>query len=275
MVGRCFGDRRASGSSPCLRCLYKAGTDALPSASRRDGEILDPQTGLAELRRDFPFCCVLWRQQPSEERADDLPFGLSDEVQRGAVDRRSLASELFAKALEHLKVVGSVEVVLRYLGMDPRERLLITPLGLSYGDRLHRPELTDRVLAGYWLDASVDHTAKGIDAPRPTVSARHLVREVPWRDYRAIYEEFDQVARFAELTPADRHMFWVEQCQAGFPSRAAAKALGHPVDTEPSREWPVPIHALLGDAYYVDTNVVVRPAVGEFLGDFFDEGAGR
>lgn len=39
----------------------------------------------------------------------------------------------------------------------------------------------------------------------------HLVREVTLRDYRAIYEEFDQVARFAELTPADRHMFWVEQ----------------------------------------------------------------
>lgn len=103
----------------------------------------------------------------------------------------------------------------------------------------------------------------------------HLVREVTWRDYRAIYEEFDQVARFAELTPADRHMFWVEQCQAGFPSRAAAKALGHPIDTEPWREWPVPIHAFLGDPYYVGTNVVVRPAVGEFLGDFFDEGAGR
>jgi FixJ family two-component response regulator len=60
------------------------------------------------------------------------------------------------------------------------------------------------------------------------VSARHLVREVTWRDYRAIYEEFDQVARFAELTPADRHMFWVEQCQAGLPSRAAAKALRVP-----------------------------------------------
>jgi hypothetical protein len=103
----------------------------------------------------------------------------------------------------------------------------------------------------------------------------HLVREVTSRDYRAIYEEFDQVARFAELTPADRHMFWVEQCQAGFPSLAAAKALGHPIDTEPWREWPVPIHAFLGDPYYVGTNVVVRPAVGEFLGDFFDEGAGR
>lgn len=83
------------------------------------------------------------------------------------------------------------------------------------------------------------------------------------------------MARFAELTPADRHMFWVEQCQAGFPSLAAAKALGHPIDTEPWREWPVPIHAFLGDPYYVGTNVVVRPAVGEFLGDFFDEGAGR
>ena len=107
----------------------------MPSACRRDSEILDPQTGLSELRRDFPFCCVLWRQQPSDERADDLTFSLSDEVQRGAVDRRSLASELFGEALEHLKVVGSeVEVVPRYLGMDPRERLLITPLGLSYGD---------------------------------------------------------------------------------------------------------------------------------------------
>ena len=131
MVGRCFGDRRARGSSPCLRRLYKAGTDALPSACRRDGEILDPQTRLPELRRDFPFCCVLWRQQPSNERADDFTFGLSDEVQRGAVDRRSLARELVGEALEHLKVGGSeVEVVARYLGMDPRERLVITPPGL-------------------------------------------------------------------------------------------------------------------------------------------------
>jgi hypothetical protein len=138
LVGRRFGDRRTSLASPCLGRFDKAGADALPAERRRDGEVLDPQTRRSQLWRDFPFRCGLWRQQPSDERADDLTFSHGDQVQRGALDRRSLGHERLREALEHLKIVRSeIEVVASDLGMDPRERLLIAPPGLSHGNRLH------------------------------------------------------------------------------------------------------------------------------------------
>ena len=97
LVGRRFGDRRASDSPPRLCRFDKARADALPAARRGDGKVFDTQTRRSKLWRDFPFRCVLWRQQPSNERANDLTFSLSDEVQRGALGGWSLGNEPSAK----------------------------------------------------------------------------------------------------------------------------------------------------------------------------------
>ena len=181
LVGRCFGDRRASGPSPCLRRLYKAGTDALSPARRGDGEILDPQTRRLRLRRDFSFRCVFWRQQSSDERADDLTFDLGDEVKRSALAGWGLGSELFGEGLEQLKVVGSeVEVVARDLGVDPRERLLVTPPGRSHGYRLHCLELTDLIPAGNRVDNDRVTEEEDVRAQRsqPGRSATRVTAEI-------------------------------------------------------------------------------------------------
>jgi len=153
VVGRRFGDRRASLPSPCLCRFDKARAEALPSARRSGREVLDTQTRRSKLRRDFPLRRGFWRQQPSDERADDFTISLSDEVQRGAVDGWSVGVELFGEALEHLKVVGSaVEVIARDVGMDARERLPVTPPRLSHRDRLHCLELKGPAIAGCPVD---------------------------------------------------------------------------------------------------------------------------
>lgn len=92
----------------------------------------------------------------------------------------------------------------------------------------------------------------------------HLVR-VPVDEYRRRWEAFDATAKFLNLSPADRHFAWVEQTSQDSPESVDI-AYEH---REGWREWPVPIEHFLFDPYYVGTDVLVRPIVEEFLGDFW------
>ena len=77
-------------------------------------------------------------------------------------------------------------------------------------------------------------------------------------EYRAVIEEVDTIARFAGLTPFDRHLLWVE------------KTLSYsPESREHFNEWPVPIEHFVSDPYYVGSDLIVRPKIGEFLSDFW------
>jgi hypothetical protein len=80
-----------------------------------------------------------------------------------------------------------------------------------------------------------------------------LESKIRVNDYVAFCENFDQVARFAGLSPYDRHYMWREQTA-----------------DEDFHEWPVPISHFLFDPYYVGTDVNMRPVVAEFLHDFWD-----
>lgn len=77
-------------------------------------------------------------------------------------------------------------------------------------------------------------------------------------EYRARWEAFDQIARYLDFTPADRHLAWVEATQ-----------------DEDFVEWPVPIDHFCVDPYYVGTDVMVRPRIAEFLSDFWDPAGGN
>lgn len=69
-----------------------------------------------------------------------------------------------------------------------------------------------------------------------------------WRRYEAFCEAVD----FMGLNPADRHMAWAE----------------HTTDKD-WKEWPVPFGEFLSP-YYLGTDVVVRPVIRDFLGDFWN-----
>ncbi len=75
---------------------------------------------------------------------------------------------------------------------------------------------------------------------------------VPPEEYWRKWYAFDEAARFLDLTPADRHLAWVE-----------ATADEH------WKEWPVPCEHFVHDPYYIGTEVLVRKVIGEFLQDFW------
>jgi hypothetical protein len=86
----------------------------------------------------------------------------------------------------------------------------------------------------------------------------YLLRHIALQDFHAKWREFDDLATFMDLTPADRNLFWREQTADEF-----------------FHEWPVPMSHFCRDPYYVGPGVTIRDAIGDFMGDFFDAAANR
>jgi hypothetical protein len=80
----------------------------------------------------------------------------------------------------------------------------------------------------------------------------HLLR-VPPEEYLNRYKQFREMADFMDLSDSDRHLAWME-------------ATGD----EDWHEWPVPIQHFIDDPYYIGNDIVVRPAIRNFMTDFFD-----
>lgn len=80
-----------------------------------------------------------------------------------------------------------------------------------------------------------------------------LIRHITHEDYWSKWETFDQAVRFLNLTPADRHLAWVEATADDYVS-----------------ELPVPVEHFVHDPYYIGTEVIVRPVIGDFLRDFWN-----
>lgn len=79
-----------------------------------------------------------------------------------------------------------------------------------------------------------------------------LLRVKP-EEYRKKLADFRELADFMDLNPRDRHLAWREF-----------------TGDEDFHEWPVPLDIFIDDPYYIGTNVVVRPAIREFLTDFWN-----
>lgn len=81
----------------------------------------------------------------------------------------------------------------------------------------------------------------------------HLLPEVTPEEYLQRFRAFDALARYYELDAPDRNLLWREY-----------------TGNSHFYEWPVPMDYFLSDPFYTGTNLVVRPKIGEFLGDFAD-----
>jgi hypothetical protein len=80
----------------------------------------------------------------------------------------------------------------------------------------------------------------------------HLLRVTP-DEYLKKYYQFLEMADFMDLSDSDRHLAWAEA-----------------TSDDDWNEWPVPIQHFITDPYYIGTDVVVRPAIRNFLTDFWD-----
>lgn len=80
----------------------------------------------------------------------------------------------------------------------------------------------------------------------------HLVREHSPQEYLRFFAQFDEKARFLELTPADRNLAWREI-----------------TEDEHFTEWPVPMAHFLSDPYYVGEDIVIRNTIRDFLVEFW------
>jgi hypothetical protein len=79
-----------------------------------------------------------------------------------------------------------------------------------------------------------------------------LLRLTP-AEYHAKWSAFNEAAEFLQLTPFDRNLAWRE----------------HTAD-EHWHELPVPISHFCHDPFYIGTDILVRPKIEEFIGDFWD-----
>jgi hypothetical protein len=109
------------------------------------GEVVDTKARLAQIGLDLSVGVVCRREVPSDQRRDDGPFDLSDEMQGRRRCGAKLPIDLFGKpfCLGHLEVVGRErDVVSGHIAVDARQRLPVAGPRGANADPRHRQTVT-------------------------------------------------------------------------------------------------------------------------------------